>query len=75
MGILLMPEELSVLSHNEWVDGRWYYDPYQISKAQLKKVVEWGEEECSLSSNNQPRRRCGQCWEDLLKEAGLNKEV
>ena len=31
---LLTPVELSALSDNEWINGRWYYNPYQIARAQ-----------------------------------------
>ena len=34
---LLTPEELSKLPSNEWINGRWYYNPYEITKAQLAK--------------------------------------
>ena len=35
---LLTPIELSQLKGNEWKDGRWYYDPYEIQRALLAKV-------------------------------------
>lgn len=43
MPILLTPVELSQLKGNEWKDGRWYYDPYEIMGAQLKKVADYIE--------------------------------
>ncbi len=40
------------------------------AKAQLKKVVEWGEEDCTDRSHSgtMPRRSCGFCWQSLLEE-------
>jgi len=38
--LLLTPYELSQLKGNEWVNGRWYYDPYEIMRAQIVKVKE-----------------------------------
>ncbi len=41
----LTPEKLSQLKSNEWVDGRWYYNPYEIIDSQrqsdLKQALEW----------------------------------
>ena len=37
--LLLSPFELSNLPSNEWIDGRWYYDPYEIMRALLAKVI------------------------------------
>ncbi len=44
-------------------------------KAQLKKVVEWGEEECPHKTVRAGgiyqlyhRRDCPQCWQSLLEE-------
>ena len=43
MSILLEPHELSKLKSNKWIDGRWFYNPHEITKAQLKKVGEFIE--------------------------------
>ena len=49
----------------------------KILKAQLKKVVEWGDEECfkhpftsdlKEEEYNRKRHRCPECWQSLLKE-------
>ena len=34
----LTPEELSKLKGTEWIDGRWYYDPYEIMRAMQAKA-------------------------------------
>ena len=38
----------------------------------LKKVVEWGDEDCPHPANTLiiscPKRACGKCWQALLKE-------
>ncbi len=43
------------------------------SKAQLKNVVEWGEENCielgHQGNGRSKRRHCYHCWQALLKEA------
>ena len=41
-----------------------------VAKAQLKKVVEWGNEPCKDRTHNgeMPRRWCWSCWQALLKE-------
>ena len=44
-----------------------------VAKAQLKKVVEWGNEVC-VGRENHPgydnvlRRACSHCWQALLEE-------
>ena len=42
------------------------------AKAQLKKVVEWGDEKCPHSNEpeweNWLRRECTECWQVLLEE-------
>ncbi len=51
-----------------------------IIQAQLKQVVEWGNEECfehpydselPEEEYNRKRHRCPACWQTLKKEAGL----
>ena len=40
-----------------------------IAKAQRKKVVEWGGEDCvEHRSEGYLRRECSQCWQTLLRE-------
>lgn len=44
---------------------------FRVAKAQLGKVVEWGNEECLEYSNDFisiKRRECSHCWQTLLKE-------
>lgn len=41
------------------------------AKAQLKRVVEWGNERCAIHSTTQKyfkRRLCEDCWQALLEE-------
>lgn len=40
--LMLTPLELSELEGNEWLSGRWYYDPYKIMEAQLAKIKKAG---------------------------------
>ena len=45
----------------------------QVAKAQLKKVVEWGDEVCSDETHHPHydcmyKRCCSSCWQALLKE-------
>lgn len=42
----------------------------EIAKAQLKKVVEWGDESCEEHAVNQGTRKrdCPFCWQVLLEE-------
>ena len=43
------------------------------AQAQLKKTVEWGNEECSGHEGYQYslyRRQCTNCWQTLKKETG-----
>jgi len=64
--ILLTPEEIT----QEWnkihyeVGSRLGY----IAKAQLKKVVEWGNEPCPHQYLANVKQRCRACWDDLKKE-------
>ncbi len=42
-----------------------------IAKAQLKKVVEWGNEPCDVKEHyelNAKKRQCEACWQSLLEE-------
>ena len=48
-------------------------DDLNIAKAQLKKVMEWGEEMCldpqhTHKLDYKQRHNCYRCWQDLLKE-------
>ena len=56
------------------------------AKTQLKKVVEWGNEDCKehgqlVQDGKYPivkiikRRRCPQCWQALLEELEERKEA
>ena len=70
MGILLTSEEIEALS--EW----WLNAPEEVdwaetlNKAQLKKVVEWGDTGCSHQRVGL-RKNCPTCWQSLKEEAGL----
>lgn len=51
------------------------YEDQAISKAQLKKVVEWGNSFCTTIDHygsdkraNTRKRECRKCWQALLKE-------
>jgi len=46
-----------------------------VAKDQIKKVEEWGEEDCECPTRpvvtdtvNKKRHRCWKCWQSLLKE-------
>lgn len=47
---------------------------YKVAKAQLKKVVEWGDESCPhiltqiMDGSETKKRNCDACWQALLKE-------
>ena len=53
-------------------------DAVNVSKAQAKKIYEWGNEECYDHNGEQrkeqgwrvKRRECYECWQELLKELG-----
>ena len=78
--VLLSPEEIVELNGNcIEVMGRPLTKGEAIkagSRAQLKKVVEWGDERCPHPSTFDgqrlmKKRRCPECWQALKKEAGL----
>ena len=50
-------------------------DAKKISLAQLKNVVEWGQEIClehgHKNRGGKARRECYKCWQAIGKEAGL----
>ncbi len=79
--VLLSPEKIIAYSTKdcEYCDlavevGKW------AAKAQLKKVVEWGNELCYDHNGEQreeqgwfvKRHDCPLCWQDLKKEASLD---
>ena len=47
----------------------------EVNKAQLKRVVEWGDEMCphiidleGVGTFELPKRACKKCWQSLLDE-------
>ena len=78
--ILLSDEEILVAinSGRKASDGillqvppEYMRDKRSCLKAQLKKVVEWGEEVCrehDKTMRRAQRRFCDECWQSLLKE-------
>ena len=69
--ILLTAEEIKE------AQGQGYSDGESVACAQLKKVVEWGQEKCPhpmplppFHLNSHYRRTCHLCWQALKKEAG-----
>lgn len=48
--LLLSPKELSELKDNELIDGRWYYNPYEIMRKTLAKVLSIIEKETDALS-------------------------
>ena len=45
-----------------------------LVKAQARKLVRWGDEECTGHGGYQyslHRRQCSQCWQALKEEIGL----
>ncbi len=76
--ILLTPEELVRLASEYKSEGLYQYalkERTAIAKAQLRKVVEWGEEDCPHRKQfvdiPYPKRTCSICWSGLRKVAGL----
>ena len=79
MGILLTEEEIRQAEHESYLKGKWQDDdgvleskPRYIAKAQVKKVVEWGDEECPHPSTFDgqllgKKRNCPECWREILK--------
>ena len=56
---------------DRWGDDGMAQDNYGIiRKAQLKKVSEWGDEQCP-HRKNWLRRECDSCWQTLLDEVKL----
>ncbi len=57
--LLLTHFELSQLP-SEFIDGRWYYNPYEIMRKQLEKVNRWLEEQgavVEIRNPNWPKNR------------------
>ena len=59
------------------IDMRLPSERGKIAKAQLKKVVEWGDEPCYIhlvkdgavnTTEGIKRRECSKCWQALLEE-------
>ncbi len=69
--IILSPEEIEQVSE-EWLNADEDVDwANSLNKAQLKKVVEWGDEEClehGWGAEDTARKRCWSCWQVLLEE-------
>ena len=84
--VLLNPEELKQAQESVgwFCSDNDFYGYFKglnaIAKAQLKKVVEWGQELCKDHNRTQreeqgwfvKRHDCPQCWQDLKKEASLD---
>ncbi len=58
--------------------NRWIIYKAEISfKAEMKEVVEWGDEVCTHFNHSFPyirgrlRRTCNECWQAFKKEKGL----
>lgn len=74
--MLLNDEEINDLDNElvdipEWINETdeytsWLFSKRYFAKAQLKKVVRWGEGYCA--EQNRPKRECGHCWQALLEE-------
>lgn len=83
MGILLSDEEILAASEVEMFldDGTPNYDQgyltgrIQVAQAQLKGVVEWGDEDCPhkkpLQVTIYKKSECCYCWQSLKKEVGV----
>ena len=69
--MILTPEELLELIHS--AEGDDYIAGLYIAQAQLRKMVEWGEEVCTEHSEVYARfrRKCDDCWQALRREAGM----
>lgn len=77
--MILSEEEIDLVL--EKVLNNWWLDckvtpQSSIAKAQLKKVYEWGDEDCYDHNGEQrkeqgwrvKRRECPLCWQALLEE-------
>ena len=72
--MLLREEEISLALRNQGYTDEVYPELEVVAKAQLKKVVEWGDGHCSLLEHGDnakwpiPRKHCLECWQVLLEE-------
>ncbi len=69
--IRLTDEEILELDEMCFECGQ--HDDSEVAKAQLKKVVEWGDEPCIEHEHGKrvdavPRKHCSECWQALLEE-------
>ena len=46
--------------------ANYTFDCRPIATAQLKKVYDWGYEDCP--HNDTTKKKCDECWQALLKE-------
>lgn len=81
MNLLLNDEEMKALRPDVPACGQTVFECDScsggcplVAKAQLKKVVEWGDGHCSLLEHGDnakwpiPRKHCLECWQVLLEE-------
>ena len=81
--ILLSPEEIKEVYHSCSVGGFIRSEVEKaIARAQLKKVVEWGNEDCTEHGfiiteevlKYPPRHQCPKCWQVLRKEVNDERQ-
>ena len=74
--ILLKEEQIEAITakalkeHPHWEVDAWGLFA-EVAKEQLKRIVEWGDEECPDYSNDIisiKRRECSACWQALSEE-------
>ena len=61
-------DELEELREYDWMVCE---EDRAVAKAQLKKVILWGNTYCK--EQNKPQRECGHCWQALLEELDVLK--
>ena len=71
--IRLTDEEISRALRNQGYTDEVYAELEVVAKAQLKNVVDWGNEPCIEHKHGRridtvPRRFCSECWQALLEE-------
>ena len=73
--ILLSEGEIAAIVVNSMgakIQGSIFDCSEAVAKAAAKKVIRWGDEECTGHPGytySLHRRQCGLCWQDLQKEA------
>ena len=69
---LLTDEKMKAINDNMPSDAK-YGDVFKaIAKAQLTKILEWGDEDCLdhfVYGQERKRSNCEECWQELQEDA------